>query len=203
MAGEKVSYDPFATAELTGGQTVSHNPFESKQSETPISDVVRPVTDVGNRALVAGTLGAPVDLATMALRPFGYKEEKPVGGSEWIGQKMQDLGLVTPERRPIAETLTQLAPSIATGGVGAAKGAVNLAKKAKDYYSLAKGTEAERLANALKTNLSGKAEDVILGAEKAMQAPKSKLAAVGKAQEQLGGRESVAASRQAAQINTA
>ena len=198
MAGEKVSYDPFATVESTGGQTVSNNPFASKQSETPISDVVRPVTDVGNRALVAGTLGAPVDLATMALRPFGYKEEKPVGGSEWIGQKMQDLGLVTPERRPIAETLTQLAPSIATGGVGAAKGAVNLAKKAKDYYSLAKGTEAERLANALKTNLSGKAEDVILGAEKAMQAPKSKLAAVGKAQEQLGGRESVAASRQAA-----
>jgi len=98
-----------------GGISVDQTPVE-KQNETPISDVVRPITDVGNRALVAGTLGAPVDLATMALRPFGYKEEKPTGGSEWIGQKMQDLGLVTPKRRPVAETLTQLAPSIVTGG---------------------------------------------------------------------------------------
>ena len=56
-----------------------------------------------NRGLVAGTLGAPVDLASMAMRPFGYSVEKPFGGSEYIGQKMQDAGLVSAERRPLAE----------------------------------------------------------------------------------------------------
>ena len=60
-------------------------------------------TDVLNRGLVAGTLGAPVDLASMAMRPFGYSVEKPFGGSEYIGQKMQDAGLVSAERRPLAE----------------------------------------------------------------------------------------------------
>lgn len=38
-------------------------------------------------------VGAPVDLATMAMRPFGYKEEKPVMGSEWIKEKMTKLGI--------------------------------------------------------------------------------------------------------------
>ena len=40
-----------------------------------------------------GTVGAPVDLATMALRPFGYDNPSPVMGSDWIRQKMQDLGV--------------------------------------------------------------------------------------------------------------
>ena len=66
-------------------------------------------TDVLNRGLVAGTLGAPVDLASMAMRPFGYSVEKPFGGSEYIGQKMQDAGLVSAERRPLAELATGFA----------------------------------------------------------------------------------------------
>jgi hypothetical protein len=32
--------------------------------------------------------GAPVDLATMLLRPFGYSTEKPVMGSDWIKEQM-------------------------------------------------------------------------------------------------------------------
>ena len=32
--------------------------------------------------------GAPVDIATMALRPFGYGVDKPVMGSDWIKEKM-------------------------------------------------------------------------------------------------------------------
>ena len=40
--------------------------------------------------------GAPVDLATMAMRPFGYDVEKPVMGSEWIKQKATEAG-VRPE----------------------------------------------------------------------------------------------------------
>jgi len=61
------------------------------------------MTDTLNRGMVAGTLGAPVDLATMVMRPFGYSVDKPVGGSEWIGQKMQDAGMVSDVRRPMAE----------------------------------------------------------------------------------------------------
>jgi hypothetical protein len=40
--------------------------------------------------------GAPVDLATMAMRPFGYSTEKPVMGSDWIKEKMTALN-VRPE----------------------------------------------------------------------------------------------------------
>jgi len=34
--------------------------------------------------------GAPVDLATMLMRPFGYSTEKPVMGSDWIKQQLTD-----------------------------------------------------------------------------------------------------------------
>jgi len=34
--------------------------------------------------------GAPVDIATMLMRPFGYSTEKPVMSSDWIKQQMTD-----------------------------------------------------------------------------------------------------------------
>ena len=37
--------------------------------------------------------GAPVDLATLALRPFGYQTQNPVMGSDWIKEKMTALGV--------------------------------------------------------------------------------------------------------------
>jgi len=37
--------------------------------------------------LVSGALGAPVDLATVFLRPFGVTSEQ-VGGTDWIGRKL-------------------------------------------------------------------------------------------------------------------
>lgn len=99
-------------------------------STAPEKDTSRPVTDVLNRALVAGTLGAPVDIATMVMRPFGYKEEAPVGGSEWIGRQMERAGMVTPTRRPVAEFMTSLAPAAVTGGVGLARYGTGLARQA-------------------------------------------------------------------------
>ncbi len=71
-------------------------------------DVARGLLDVGNRGIVAGLLGAPVDMATMVMRPFGYSDEAPVGGSEWIGRGMENLGLVSSERRPVAEGLASM-----------------------------------------------------------------------------------------------
>lgn len=113
--------------------------------KTPV-DTSRPVTDVANRALVAGTLGAPVDIAAMLMRPFGYKEEKPFMGSEYIGQKMQEAGMVTPTRRPLAELAVGLAPSVLTGATGLARYGIG---KAGDLINTARGkpaaTEAERV----------------------------------------------------------
>ena len=62
------------------------------------------IRDLAYRGLAA-TLGGPVDLATMVMRPFGYKtpDQQVVGGSEWIGKKMQDTGLVSSARSPLQE----------------------------------------------------------------------------------------------------
>ena len=38
-------------------------------------------------------VGAPVDIATMALRPLGYNVDKPVMGSDWIKQQMTRAGV--------------------------------------------------------------------------------------------------------------
>jgi hypothetical protein len=81
-------------------------------------DTLRGLLDAGNRGAVAGLLGGPVDLATMAMRPFGYGVEKPFGGSEWIGQKMQDAGLVSGNRNPVAEALASFAGPMAAQQAG-------------------------------------------------------------------------------------
>jgi hypothetical protein len=62
------------------------------------------IKDLAYRGL-ASVLGGPVDLATMVMRPFGYKvpDQQVVLGSEWIGKKMEDLGLVSTARAPLQE----------------------------------------------------------------------------------------------------
>ena len=72
-------------------------------------DVARGLLDAGNRGAVAGLLGAPVDTAALVMGLLGYKNDAPVGGSEWIGQKMQDAGFVSPERNRLAEALAGVA----------------------------------------------------------------------------------------------
>lgn len=80
------------------------------------------LTDAANRGMVAGTLGAPVDMATQAANLgiagagyLGHKaglldtppeliDSKTVpGSSEWIGQNMQNAGIVSANRNPVAE----------------------------------------------------------------------------------------------------
>lgn len=95
--------------------------------------------DVVNRGVVGGLLGAPVDLSTGAVNAglmgagvLGHQlgllsaEQmpqpitEPVGGSEWIGSRMQDAGLVSAERSPLAEFLASMAGPAA--GAKAASG---------------------------------------------------------------------------------
>ena len=70
----------------------------------------------------AGVLGSPVDIATMFMRPFGYKtpDTEVFGSSEYLGKKMEDVGLISSARSPITEFITSLA--VPTPG-GVAKGA--------------------------------------------------------------------------------
>ncbi len=63
--------------------------------------------DSANRG-IASTVGAPVDAAALALGLLGYSQPKPIGGSEWIGQKMQEYGMVSPNRNPIAEDIAMM-----------------------------------------------------------------------------------------------
>lgn len=172
----------------------SITPKEEKK-EKGFSEKLSPFTDVANRALVAGTLGAPVDIAAMAMKPFGYKEKEPFGGSEYIGKQMERAGMVTPTRRPMAELLTGVAPAVlGLGGAAVSKGVGALSKLGKS----AVGTESRELGKALKTGMTGRAEDVISGAEAAQVQPQKQVADIAKAQVELGGRGKVAGARQTA-----
>jgi len=119
-------------------------------AQPPQAEGTRPFTDVMNRALVAGTLGAPVDIAAMAMRPFGYKEEKPFLGSEYIGEKMQQAGLVSPTRRPVAEFAAGVAPALVTGGAGLAR---SLGTRIGETVRTARGIPALESAERARTQL--------------------------------------------------
>jgi adenylate kinase family enzyme len=184
------------------------------ESETPSkkSSALGATTDVINRSLVAGSLGAPVDIATqlanLGIAGVGYAGSKSgllktppslidpstvPGSSEYIGGLMQKSGVVSPTRRPMAETLTGLAPlALGLGGVGAVKGAKYISDLAKTAY----GGRGKSLSESLRTGITGRAEDVIKRAEQAQVIPGKQLEAVAKAQEQLGGRGKVAGARQ-------
>lgn len=146
---------------------------------------VQPVTDVINRSLIAGTLGAPADIGAMALRPFGYKDE-PFLGSEYIGQQMEKAGIVTPKRRPLAELLTSFAPLGATGVVGAGRYGAGLIKRGlgrdvtKEAEAIKKATaerygapisEAERQRERAAGVVSQMERQPVVAAERATRAP--------------------------------
>jgi hypothetical protein len=79
------------------------------------------IKDIAYRT-AASVFGGPVDLATMVMRPFGYKtpDTQVMGGSEWIGKKMEEAGLVSSARAPLTEFIASVA--VPTPG-GIAKGA--------------------------------------------------------------------------------
>lgn len=64
--------------------------------------------DVAGRGL-ASLAGAPVDIAAAAMAPLGYSDPAPVAGSEWLGKQMEQVGAISPQRRPAAELIANLA----------------------------------------------------------------------------------------------
>jgi hypothetical protein len=64
----------------------------------------------GLMGVTTDVLGYPVDLATMAMRPFGYNVEKPVGGSDWLADKL------TSPNNSLAEIAGRTATGMITPG---------------------------------------------------------------------------------------
>ncbi len=103
-----------------------------------VAGLLSPATDVVNRG-IASLLGAPVDGIAGVLSLLGYDEEKPVGGSEWIGGKMERFGMVTPTRRPLVENLV--------GALLPIGGAINTAKAPLSSYRLGQQAVSENVRN--------------------------------------------------------
>ena len=73
----------------TAGREYRQNMLDAPTRGDTYSGFFKGVT----QNLVPNVVGIPVDLTTMALRPFGYKVEKPVFGSEWNKDKLTEYGL--------------------------------------------------------------------------------------------------------------
>jgi len=84
-------------------------------------DQPRAATDLLNRGLVAGTVGAPVDMVNTVLTPFGLGSERPMLGSEHIGDLMQKYGMVSGTRRPVLEMAANVAPMLVDPALAAGK----------------------------------------------------------------------------------
>jgi hypothetical protein len=88
----------------------ARNKFKNALSQTSPRNAL---VDAARGALMGvstDVLGYPVDLATMAMRPFGYNVEKPVGGSDWLADK-----LTTPTNS-LAENAGRFATGMLTPG---------------------------------------------------------------------------------------
>ena len=106
--------------------------------------------NVKNLALGAADLpydiaGTPVDLATLAMRPFGYNVEKPFGGSEYLKEKAQELGVRAPESKDEQDKLVRLVGELGAGLVNPAsvvRGGLKAGAKAADMLKDVASSEA-------------------------------------------------------------
>lgn len=112
----------------------------------------------------AGLLGGPVDLAAMAMRPFGFNVENPVMGSEWIRQQTQQprttaysIGEMLP--MGLDDVARAAAPAaLAAGGLMAMH---KMAGSADNLPALARSLPGQRGALFDLTGLPNKGRDLI------------------------------------------
>ena len=89
----------------------------------------------GLMGVTTDRLGAPVDLATMALRPLGYNVEKPIGGSAWLADRLTSPtgSLAEVAGRTLTDMVTPDPTSLmALAGIGR-RAPVNVSVAPKDY----------------------------------------------------------------------
>jgi hypothetical protein len=93
-----------------------------------VKDIVR-----GVQYTPFDVLGAPVDIATMVMRPLGYNVEKPVGGSDYFIDQAAKLGLFKSSTGSGAELLGRIAGGGATPAL--ARGVSKVAGATEDFIS--------------------------------------------------------------------
>ena len=102
-------------------------------------DVVR-----GAQYLPYDILGAPVDIATMAMRPFGYNVEKPFLGSEYLIERSRQAGIADQPTGSAAETATRI-------GMGFVNPAAVARQIPRGIAAIQRGAEALELPGIAKT----------------------------------------------------
>jgi hypothetical protein len=121
--GGDVSNEDFIQQMMTGTP-----PTDQEADPDVVKDIVR-----GAQYTPFDLLGAPVDIATMAIRPFGYNVEKPVGGSEYFIDQAAKLGLFKPSTGSAAELLGRIGGGGATPAI--ARGITKAADATGDFIS--------------------------------------------------------------------
>jgi hypothetical protein len=119
----EVANDDFIQQMMTGTP-----PTNQEADPDVVKDIVR-----GAQYTPFDLLGAPVDIATMAIRPFGYNVEKPVGGSEYFIDQAAKLGLFKPSTGSAAELLGRIGGGGATPAI--ARGITKAADATGDFIS--------------------------------------------------------------------
>lgn len=118
--------------------TVGTRPTDQEADPNVVKDIVR-----GVQYTPFDVLGAPVDIATMVMRPFGYNVEKPFGGSDYFIEQAAKRGLVQPATGSGAELLGRIAGGVTTPAV--ARGVGKVAEKTEDFVSKQLGAAAEKV----------------------------------------------------------
>jgi hypothetical protein len=129
----EVSNDEFIQEMMTGTR-----PTDQEPDPNVTRDIVR-----GVQYTPFDVLGAPVDIATMVMRPFGYNVEKPVGGSDWFIEQAAKRGLAQPSTGSGAELLGRIVGGVATPA--AARGVGKVGQATEDFISGQLDTAAKRV----------------------------------------------------------
>jgi len=138
-------------------------PKQEPASTAGASPITRSFTDVINRGAIAGALGAPVDIASLPFqlgtRLVGKEFPEVPFGSEYIGRKMEQAGMVSPTRRPLAEFAAGMAAPVAGAVASVGKAGVGLARQAI-------GKETKAAAEAAKRSVAQQYQPAITEAER-------------------------------------
>lgn len=130
-------------------------PQDTQDFGQVLSGVGRSLREIGRSTqyLPYDVLGAPVDLATLALRPMGYTTERPVGGSDWLIELARQYGLADRPTGSGIETATRLATGITSPT--AVPRAVGKFAQGLERASDITTEQANRAADALVRQITG------------------------------------------------
>jgi hypothetical protein len=120
-------------ADIAEQMTVGTLPEGQKPAGQVFKDIGRDVVR-GAQYLPYDLIGAPVDIATMAMRPFGYNVEKPFLGSEYLIDKARQAGIAQAPTGSAAETATRI-------GMGLVNPAAVARQIPKGIATIEKGVE--------------------------------------------------------------